>query len=189
MIVLTCECGEIFRADETHIGRSIRCTRCERIITVARKSEPSIVVSRPPPTIDIPPKPVHAWWPKDPLKRPHFILRNRLIPLLGIAALAVGVILTIVNLRGRKGDKTTSQLQQSPAHPHQLPVLAFQVLSVQFPVLHRNHSHPRLNLPGMRDPNKLRRAPIRFFLLTKPTPRVRRPRKHLKPFATRRERI
>src|SRR5260370_632879 len=111
MIVLTCQCGEIFRADEKHIGYSIRCTQCQRVITVARKSESSTIASRQAPTVEvIPPEPVHTWRPKDPLKTRRTLLRNRLIPLFGIIALAIGVILTILNLRSLKGGTTTSQV-------------------------------------------------------------------------------
>lgn len=37
MIEVTCECGEVFRADETHIGYSIRCRNCKRIVSVTNE--------------------------------------------------------------------------------------------------------------------------------------------------------
>lgn len=37
MIEVTCDCGEIFRADETHAGYSIRCRKCQRIIPLVMK--------------------------------------------------------------------------------------------------------------------------------------------------------
>ncbi|MFS8086815.1 MAG: hypothetical protein ACMG6H_14370, partial [Acidobacteriota bacterium] len=37
MIDVACKCGEIFRADETQIGYSIRCRKCHRIIPVAKE--------------------------------------------------------------------------------------------------------------------------------------------------------
>lgn len=116
MIVLTCECGEIFWADEKHVGYSIRCSNCRRIIPVARTPDPSTLASsRQEPSIDyIPPEPIYSGLPKNPLKPEHSFLKNRLVPIIGLLALAVGVTLTVVNLRVRKGEAPASQSSSSP---------------------------------------------------------------------------
>lgn len=129
MIVLTCECGEIFRADEKHIGYSIRCSNCQRIIPVARKSDASrLASSRQEPSIDIiPPEPIHSGLPRNPLKPEHsFLGRKRLIPLIGLLALAVGVTFTVVSLRARKGDPAASQSSSSedPTRPSSAAVVS-----------------------------------------------------------------
>ena len=34
MIHLTCECGEVYHADESQVGRAIRCPRCGRVLRI-----------------------------------------------------------------------------------------------------------------------------------------------------------
>ena|SRR5205085_4485810 len=36
LIVLHCECGEVYRAEERHIGRRIKCSKCDRIFLISQ---------------------------------------------------------------------------------------------------------------------------------------------------------
>jgi hypothetical protein len=116
MIVLNCECGETYRADEKHLGYSIRCNKCQRIIRVAR-FEQFTLSSREEPAIEyIPPEPIHSpSAPKRSFTSKRSFLNNRLVPVVGILALVTGVTLTIINLRARKVETQTSNVISQPS--------------------------------------------------------------------------
>lgn len=48
MIHVTCACGEVYHADESHVGRTIRCWRCGAILTI-EASAPLASEAVPPP--------------------------------------------------------------------------------------------------------------------------------------------
>src|ERR1700674_5028345 len=84
MIVLKC-CGETYRAEDRHIGFSIRCRVCKRIIPVGRseveKFSPRQISNRARKAT----KPLRTWF----------------IPVLGLVALVLGVSLVIANWHSR----------------------------------------------------------------------------------------
>lgn len=36
MITIQCQCGEVYRAEERHIGKNIKCNRCGNILSIRR---------------------------------------------------------------------------------------------------------------------------------------------------------
>ena len=60
MIEVCCKCGEVYYAEESHTGRSLRCWKCGRILPVERKaltypSDPPNVERVTTPSVDEPP--------------------------------------------------------------------------------------------------------------------------------------
>jgi hypothetical protein len=109
MIVLK-HCGQTYRADEKHIGYSIRCTVCGGVIPIIRDTPDPALLSREQPTVEhILPEPVRPWEPAPPLKSRRFQTRNWLLPVVGFLALAVGVTLTLLSYRSPKNDALVSQ--------------------------------------------------------------------------------
>jgi hypothetical protein len=84
LIVLHCECGEIYRAEERHIGGRIKCRKCDRTILIVK------------------PNPVHPL-PTQPATAPpvysrqsvsaSFRKRLAVIGILGILAIVIGAII------------------------------------------------------------------------------------------------
>jgi vancomycin resistance protein VanJ len=65
MLTARCECGEVFHADESHVGRRLRC-RCGRVVEVRASAKPAAATAtktRPSP----PPRPAA---PRQPAARP-----------------------------------------------------------------------------------------------------------------------
>src|SRR2546428_339401 len=42
MLTVKCNCGETYHADEAHIGRSLRCIRCDQLISITGAAQPQI---------------------------------------------------------------------------------------------------------------------------------------------------
>jgi len=91
-IVLKCKCGETYQTDEKHLGYSIKCRNCHRIIPIASAdSNPHTYNARPNMTYSQN-KTIFEDVSVEP-KRPFF--GNIVIPIAGALALLVGIILTV----------------------------------------------------------------------------------------------
>jgi hypothetical protein len=129
MIVLK-HCGQTYRADEKHIGYSIRCNVCSSLIPIVRETPDSALSTREQPTVEhIPPEPVRPWEPPPPLKSRRFLIRNWLIPVVGLLALALGVTLTLLSYRSPKNDALASQASTivTPTPQSNLPNLSAEI--------------------------------------------------------------
>src|SRR4051812_38691944 len=49
MLTARCPCGEVFRADESHAGRKLRC-RCGRFVELPVRVQAKVVASQAPPS-------------------------------------------------------------------------------------------------------------------------------------------
>lgn len=140
MIVLK-HCGEIYRADEKHIGYSIRCRVCGLSISITRDAPNSALSISESPTIEhIPPQPKPSWVPARPLKTRRFFTRNWVLPILGLLALVVGVALAVLSYRSRSNNAVVSQTSTtaSPSPEVHVPTLssatrATPINSTKFP--------------------------------------------------------
>lgn len=104
-IVLKCKCGETYQTDEKHLGYSIKCRNCHRIIPIASvDSNPHTYNARPNTTYSQN-KTIFEDVSVEP-KRPFF--RNIVIPIAGALALLVGIILTVTNLRQQNNTQPTN---------------------------------------------------------------------------------
>ena len=109
MIVLK-HCGEIYRADEKHIGYSIRCRVCGLLISITRDAPHSAVSTCETPTVEyIPPQPNPSWVPPRPSNTRRFFTRSWVFPTLGLLALTVGVALSVLSYRSRTNNAVVSQ--------------------------------------------------------------------------------
>jgi hypothetical protein len=130
MIVLK-HCGHTYRADEKHLGYSIRCAVCGTVIPITRDTPDSALSSREPPKIEYtPPQPKSPWVPAPPVGTRHFLTRNWLFPAFGILALVVGFALAIFNYRSRTN---ANLLAQTSSSQRPLPATNLNVSIVTHP--------------------------------------------------------
>ena len=90
MIDLRCQCGEEYHADDAHVGRRIRCLKCERVLSIGQKAPPcrSTEDERRAVTESAPPEGRYREVRIDPSRR----LRRRVI----VAGVALGALVLAV---------------------------------------------------------------------------------------------
>src|SRR5689334_5654087 len=108
MIVLK-HCGEIYRADEKHIGYSIRCRVCGLLISITRDPPHSALSTCETSTVEYIPQPNPSWVPARPLNTRRFFTRSWVFPIFGLLALTVGVALSVLSYRSRSNNAVVSQ--------------------------------------------------------------------------------
>lgn len=102
MLTLRCECGEIYHADERHIGRRIKCKKCDQIIPIehpdARSPSPELTPDR-----TYAPTSQESW---------SKALDHRVLIVAG--AIILAILLFVFNLRG-PGDFSSDRDQSLPS--------------------------------------------------------------------------
>src|SRR5437773_8235275 len=90
MIDIRCQCGEEYHADDAHVGRRIRCLKCERVLSIGQKAPPcrSTEDERRAVTESAPPEGRYREVRIDPSRR----LRRRVI----VAGVALGTLVLAV---------------------------------------------------------------------------------------------
>ena len=117
-IVLKCKCGETYQTDERHLGFSIKCRNCHRIIPIAKAdSNPHSYNARPNTTYSEN-KTIFEDVSVEP-KRP--FLGNIVIPIAGALALLVGIVLTVTSLRQQNNSQPTNTALAQSSTPISTP--------------------------------------------------------------------
>lgn len=179
MIVLK-HCGEIYRADEKHIGYSIRCRVCGLLISISRDDPNSALSTCESPTVEyIPRQPKPSWAPARPLKTRRFFIRNWVLPILSLLALTVGVALSVLSYRSHSNNAVVSQTSTSasPSPEVHVPTLssatrATPINSTKFPSPTPDNSK-NISAPQTADKDPLG---IDKFLANNPTAAPTAPR-------------
>lgn len=105
MLTIRCQCGEIFHAEERHIGRAIRCSRCGHVLSI----------DATPPTS--PKRGSIESWTSTRLP----VATRRLFRRWGIAALVLAVVVTtgtallFTRKQGQQGPITQPPILEPPA--------------------------------------------------------------------------
>lgn len=113
-IVLKCKCGETYQTDEKHLGYSIKCRNCHRIIPIADADSNQHTYNARPNTTYSPNKTIFEDVSVEP-KRPFFW--NIVIPIAGVLALLVGIVLTVTNLRQQNNTQPTNTVLAQSSTP------------------------------------------------------------------------
>lgn len=104
-IYIKCPCGEKYQTDEKHLGYSIKCHRCNRVIAISddiAKSYSSKTTSNSNYSQNKTIFEDVSVEPKTPF------LKNIVIPTAGILALLVGIILTVNSVREQKNTQSNN---------------------------------------------------------------------------------
>jgi len=102
MLTLRCECGEIFHADERHVGRRIKCKKCDQIIPIEHPDARS-------PSPELTPDRTYAPTSKESWSQ---ALDHRVLIVAG--AIILAILLFVFNLRG-PGDFSSDRDQSLPS--------------------------------------------------------------------------
>lgn len=125
-IVLKCKCGETYRTDEKHLGYSIKCRNCHRIIPiVSADSNPQNYNARPNTTYSES-KTIFEDVSVEP-KRPFF--GNIVIPIAGALALLIGIVLTVTSLRQQNNTEPTNTVLAQSSTPVSTPTTSLNTES------------------------------------------------------------
>lgn len=108
---IKCPCGEKYQTDEKHLGYSIKCHKCNRVIAISDAKANSYNSGARPNSTYSNNKTIFEDVSVEP-KTPFF--KNIVIPIAGVLALLIGIILTISSLREQKNTQSAnSNLTQS----------------------------------------------------------------------------
>lgn len=108
LIVLHCECGEIYRAEERHIGGRIKCRKCDRTILIV---QPNPVHHPPTPSAT----PISAPVYKPQSASTSFRKRPVVMGILGIIAIVIGVIIFNRSHRSNTESEQSTTARPSPS--------------------------------------------------------------------------
>lgn len=117
-IVLKCKCGETYQTDERHLGYSIKCRNCYRIIPIAKADSNSRSYNARPNTNSSESKTIFEDISVEP-KRPFF--GNIVIPIAGTLALLIGIVLTVTSLRQQNNSQPTNTVLAQSSTPISTP--------------------------------------------------------------------
>lgn len=110
-LFIKCPCGEKHQTDEKHLGYSIKCHKCNRVIAISDAKANSYNSGARPNSNYSNTKTIFEDVSVEP-KTPFF--KNIVIPIAGALALLIGIFLTISSLREQKKTQSTnSNLTQS----------------------------------------------------------------------------
>src|SRR2546426_228365 len=131
MIHLRCQCGEEYHADDAHVGRRIRCLKCERVLSIGQKAPPHRAAEdeRRAVTESAPPEGHYKEVRIDPSCRPR---RRVIVAGVALGALVLAVIMSellnqpqqpVAPRQGIQGRRRTSELppRLDPVPPTPIP--------------------------------------------------------------------
>lgn len=104
-LFIKCPCGEKYQTDEKHLGYSIKCHNCNRVIAISDAKANSYNSGARQNSTYSNNKTIFEDVSVEP-KTP--FLKNIVIPIAGALALLIGIILTISSLREQKNTQTTN---------------------------------------------------------------------------------
>lgn len=104
-LFIKCPCGEKYQTDEKHVGYSIKCHKCNRVIAISDTKANSYASGTRQNSTYSNNKTIFEDVSVEP-KTPFF--KNIVIPIAGALALLIGSILTISSLREQKNTQSTN---------------------------------------------------------------------------------